>query len=487
VKRVVAVLALLGTACAEPPPEPPPEPELPPFELRAVVREKLEELAPLAQEKPFQPADDEHVQGLVGLVAGADPAMREVALEEAAGQVDGFAEALKVLARTEGAPDADRRAAIQLLGRMDRPHAAAALVEVVLHGDPAWVRAHAAWRLGETTQDWVVPELFLRLKYENDHDTVVWLAKTLAHFGNYSGMRALSVVANEASDVTLRASAAARMAEVVEASGFESVEELWSAWIAGADAEAFRPARSPRFDLEIWRRLERLSEFQLRGVDDSRYVFEGLGFHTAELLAEALHDEDVYVRVHCAQGLQRMGPRGAPAGPTLIEALGETELAPHAATALGAIGFEPAVPVLAQCLEMRSRPDLRLAAARALRGFSGDAAVEPLRQLLAADQSEELRQAAAESLAHLGHGGEVAALLCDFIVSPKVEPVSSEHALRAWIAGEAEVGKARADELLAEWDALVIPNDAIIPAEEKLASREARRRLVLDALPELTP
>ena len=65
--------------------------------------------------------------------------------------------------------------------------------------------------------------------------------------------------------------------------------------------------------------------------------------------------------------------------------------------------------------------------------------------------------------------------------------MTSENALRAWLAARAEGGNARAGELLERWDALVIPNDAIIPAEEKLASREERRALVLEAMPEITP
>jgi len=484
VRRSALPLALLAAVAGCGGDDRAPEPrsfELPPFELSPVVATALAELeSVLAPGEPPAEAESEHVRGLTSMVAGTDAGMRAVALEEAAGNGDAFVPELVRLASSAGLRDGERQAAIELLGRLDTWRAAEALAVMLETAAEPWVRAHAAWRLGTTTQDWIVPRLLLRLKYETDHDTVIWLTHTLARFGNYQGLLALNVVATQSSDDNLRASALARMGEVVAGSGFDSVQSLWEAWSNEARDAVFRPERSLRFDLQIWRRIERLREFQLRGVDDSRYVFQGLGPHTAGLLARALHDENVYVRVHCTQGLARMGPRGTPGGPALVEALGEPELGPHAAAALRAIRYLPAVQVLVGCLDPDAPPDLRLASARALGGFGPETAetsAPALFALLLENESPELHQAAAESLAYLGHGDEVASRLASFLTSTNVEPVTSEQALRHWLALRAEADE-QAATALAEWDALLIPNDRIVPADEKRASRSARRTLV---------
>jgi hypothetical protein len=77
---------------------------------------------------------------------------------------------------------------------------------------------------------------------------------------------------------------------------------------------------SLRLRLDTWRWISQLSgeHFQLRGVDDARIVLSQLGSWATGPLTEALHDADVYVRVHVAQCIERMGPRGLAAGPELL-------------------------------------------------------------------------------------------------------------------------------------------------------------------------
>ena len=82
------------------------------------------------------------------------------------------------------------------------------------------------------------------------------------------------------------------------------------AW-RGARPLHARAGPAPR---ELWRLVSDLSgeHFQLRGVDDARFILSRLGPWSAAEFAAALEDDDPYVRLHVAQVLERMGPVAAP-------------------------------------------------------------------------------------------------------------------------------------------------------------------------------
>jgi HEAT repeat protein len=489
---VLAALLLAG-ACGggeEPAERPAPAP----FELRDVVRAAVQALEREHPEPPLpEPAEEERVRGLVTLAA--DPAggsMRAIALEEAAGLGDACLPTLSTVVLDAQASGAERQAAVELLGALATARAAEVLLGLVETAEEPWLRAHAAWRLGDAGEDWVVPRLVLRLKYEDDHDTVIWLARSLAALGNFCGAGVLHVVATTSSDETLRASAAARLQEIGTTAGFPDGYALWKAWDAGEDAEPFRYPHSVRHDLEVWRLIERFFDFQLRGVDDARYVLQRLDARAAELMGEALHDASVYVRVHVAQSLQRMGRRGRPAGPVLLAGLADPALAPNAAEALGSLAFAPAEAALRERLGPGTAPELRLSCARGLGGFGEDPGVSAdtvarLREVLdRPDEPVELRQAAGDGLAALGRGRAVARVLATFLVSTEVEPASSERALAGWLASEAaEAPEGPAAAALARWNELALPTDRIVATEEKRAARAARREVVEDLLDQL--
>lgn len=507
--RLLALVALgSGAACSEPAGSGgAPAPPAAPFELRAVVGPALAaleaELAAPAEAEPAVPAEAgelrERVAGLAALIGGGDdPSLRALALDEAAGLGDAavgpLLEHLETAAGSAEAaplpPDAERAAVLEMLARIDTPRSVLALLGVLEAGAPPWVRTHAAWRLSSTSHDFAVPRLLLRLKYETDHDCVIWIASALAHFHNYSGLGVLGTVARTSTSEELRASALARTAEIAAGAGFADAEQLWQAW-RGGDPERRLPAWTPsaRYRLEVWRLVASLGDYQLRGVDDARYVLEALDAHAAEILAQALHDASVYVRVHAAQSLQRMGPRAAVAGPELVAGLADRELAPHAASALGASAYAPGEGELLRRLAPETDPELFLAAARALGGFPGGApqAEQALGALYAdAAQPEEVRQAAAESL--LGRDAatpELVLALCDWLVAEGVDAATSERALRAWLARRAAAGNARAAEVLEAWDGAAGPAQEIPTAEARSALLATRARLVREALPEL--
>ena len=456
-----------------------------PFELYPVVVPQLRAAEARIAEAaaaagPAAEVDPDQIHGLTTMVGNADESMRAIAIEEIQQLGPGCVPVLAALVRDESASDAERAAAIELLGALDCEAGAEVLLEQVESGKPAWTRAHAAWRLSASSQDWIVPRLVLRLKYEKDHDTVIWIASAAARFDNFSGLMALDVVATRSPEEELRASAAARMALIAQEAGFEDVATLWSAWFGGEDVQRFHPPRSERFDLEIWRWIARFEEFQLRGVDDGRYVLERMGPRAAELLAESLHDDNVYVRVHAAQSLERIGPRAVTAGETLVAALADEILAANAASALGSLRYAPAEAELAQLTTLKDL-ELSLAATRALGGF-GEDADETTRTALEAAftyglESEE-RQAAAESLVYIGAGDEVLPALCEFLTSAQVEPETSARAIRHWLGKQAEAGSDEARQAAEEWDALAFPSEAIVPVEEIRAARAARREIV---------
>lgn len=425
--------------------------------------------------------DPERIRGLISIALSSDRGMRLAGREEAAGLGDGAIDELEAILADSTVAAAEREVAIEFLGLLASPRSAESLLTLLESSDEPWQRAHAAWRLASSDQDWVVPRMLLRLKYETDFDTVIWLAKTLAHYGNDAGLGALSVIAAEAPNDTLRASALARREEIARAAGASSADELQRAWNA-AEPPAFpQPDRSARFDREVLRWIDRFREFQLRGVDDARFLLERMGTRAAELLGLALSDSNLYIRLHAAQSLKRMGRRGEAAGPALLERLDDPEIAPMAAEALGAVGYAPAQPRLAQ---LAGGPpgvalDLRLAALRGLGGFAdreataGDAsALTALRAALDPSGPLEIQQAAAESLARRGHAEEVLRRLADFLVEPGLDPGTTERVLRTWIVESGET------ELLTRWDEAGIEPGTIVSEEERMASRRARKALI---------
>lgn len=472
---VLGALALGGCGGSG---EDPPAPEPPPregFELRPVAATAIAELEGVLHDPPpsLPPTDREEVLGLVTFVAGSTGAMRDAGVDDLRALGDAALPHLRAIADDEDLDGPVRVAAVRGLAALDTELAGAELASIVRDSRLVWQRANAAYFLRETSRDEVVPELILRLKYEKDHGTVVWIAATLARFGNYAGLDGLFAVAN-GPDGEASAAAEAELARLADEAGLSDAAELDAAWREGGELP--RHEHSPHLKLALWKWIARLAEFQLRGVDDTRFLFERMGAQAAELLAQALHDENVYVRVHAAQCLQRMGPRGRGAGPELLAGLNEPELGPHAAVALGRVQYAEAAEALAERLRPPTPLNLRLACARAL-GFLGEpSAVEPLTELFE-DELVDLRQAAAESLLSVrGERADVERAL-EFLLDPRVDPGSTERALRTWLASADDRTPA-----LDAWDALTPLPQTILTPEESRNLRSRRAAVVRESL-----
>jgi len=475
VKRAVAAsLALaLVVACHE---EAAPVQPAARFELRAVVQPALaaaEARAPRTAPASAEPSPDtrEAAEAVLGALESPDARLRGLALEDAHALGDaGVPVFAAVLADTAATP-ARRTGAAQALGKIATSSAVDALATCLEKEREPWLRAQCAWQLGEAGRDEIVPRLVLRLKYETDSATVVWLADALARHQNLSGLDGLRVVSSSREDPA-RGEAADRLATIAADRGFEDGERLYAAWW-NDDPALKQPEPSDALRREGWFLVERLSEPDLRKVDDARFVLARLDRWIVELLAETLHDEGVYARVHAAQVLERRGPRARAAGSVLLAALADPRLAPGAASALGAIGDASAASALEEILVRSRDVELRVASTRALGNLRAPSSTAVLRAALDAREPIDLRQAAAGALVAAGQGDEVAPFLLECLTATAADAGAAEQALGHWIQARAQLDDASRDRH-ARWVELEpVPNS--VPTAEDVARRRSTR------------
>jgi hypothetical protein len=453
---------------------------------RAVVKQALAGLVVPDEAVPPAPEDaDARVDGLLETLCSGENALREIAREEL-GQLGASIVPHLAARMTDKSRAQDQRvAASAALGQIGAGGCVAAadalLVELessrtaVASERETWLYAQCAWQLGKVAQWWVVPRLLLCLKYEIDRETVVWMADSLARYGLLSGLDALFVIVREGPDAP-RQLAEGVLQQLAERTGSRDWNELARAWSAGEPWKGGPvPAIDARYEREVWRTIASLAEWQLRGVDDARYVLCRLRAEDAEKLAAALADENLYVRQHAAQCLERMGPRGRAGGAALIERLDDPQVGPQAAAALGALRFAPAAEALRERIQPGRALDLRVAAARALGQIAPPDLESALRPLCAPDQVADLRCAAAAGLVTAAPADAPPSALATelrqlaaWLVSVEIDPRVAEDALGAWLARRAAAGDAAATGALEAW--LAVP---AAPEGERLAARSA--------------
>ncbi|QDU67895.1 HEAT repeat domain-containing protein [Engelhardtia mirabilis] len=441
---------------------PPPDPAPP--ALEPVVANNMAKYGALLEAPPVLPETEaelaKQTESLVGYVAySSNQRTRALGLEELAGLGPDSAAALRDLALDGELPEVERATAIEGLKALGGQVAVVALIELMETGKPAWVRARCAWYLGQLKQDRAIPMLLKCLKYEKDEETAVWIAWALGQMGNLAGVEALLVVRNREGASALWPTIDGHLAELSKrfSTDVAGLRALWS----GPPVYDITFERSDAWHYEVWHWIDRLDEFQLRGVDDARYIFSQLGPAAVPLLAQALHDESRYRRMNSAQGLERMGARAQGAVPALIDALNQPDLSTQAAQSLGAIGGEGALEALVDRLKPHRDAAMRVAAAWALGELGDAAAVEPLRQFGLDAGIAELSQAAAESIAFLGGGESVLEALFAMRTDPTLESARTERALLTWLRHRAAGGDALAGSLVARFDAGDAPWDEV--------------------------
>ena len=446
--------------------------------------------------EPLDPEMIEFRDGLVGMVV-SDGRYLETATGDVVAASAELAPALAAGLREADRPADELKVLVQFARSAPQPDTAAALVELAAGHDDATVRAFASWALvpaaGLEESGAAVPALLRRLKYEKDTTALLWAARALAAYGNLSGLRTLSNIASagvEASDAANQ-----QLYEVVRLSlerdevTAEDADRLMADWEAGRRTRLSAAPEALR--AEVWRLVSDLSgeHFQLRGVDDARFILSRLGPWAAAELGAALEDDDEYVRLHVAQVLERMGPRGEGAAPSLELALHDSSdgVAGAAAEALASVAPSTAGAPLAARLAEAPPHEVRVALIRGL----GRTQAAPVELLLAAFEEEgapaDLRLAAAEGLMSAQEAQACLPWLASAMTRRFGDPAGAEALVGRWLAGvdgqDPDLGHWAL--LRPLWEDLG-PRQAIIHTAEQARERRAgRAQLLLDHLRDL--
>lgn len=473
----LCLLANLFAACAEPAP-----PLAPAYVLSPVLVEQRAALAgSLDLGSLPEAADLEQLRGLVYTRAKGDARFRDLPLEDIANLGASAIAPLATILLDDTVDAAERVAAAELLGHLDLPLAAERLLERIENSTQPWMRSWCAYHLAQTSQDHVLPRLLLRLKYEKDHEAYCWIAVALANLNNLTGLEGLIDLANR-SGTPAQASAQRELQALSERLQLEPAQVL-SQWHS---LEATRlPQHTPSDALRarIWEWVSQLSgeHFQLRGVDDALYILERLGPWAALEISAALGDEDIYVRLHVAQALERMGSRASQAGPALLRALQEPRLAPAAAEALGRVGVPEAKTALLELLQSTQDYELQVAIARALGRLGLAGTTQPLIELFDASiqaGQDDLRLTCAAALVLLGQGDRVAPYLLDILQAGGPPSAAAATALETWLVQGAAESRTGFTNALATWRSQD-PPPGTIPSSAKAAARRAKRAALL--------
>lgn len=385
----MVLLAVLGASCGGDDPRPQHGPKLPPLQLRPLFAE-LNTLA--AQHTP--PAEGEQQE------------LREL------GDI-----ALQLVA-------ADPRTASRAeRGLLEHAHAWWVLEPALAHEQVA-VRRRAAWLCGQSAQTVLQLPLLLRLKYELDAETVVWVADALQRLGNDTGLAWLDAAigseataqqAGQLAIEALRARGVPLSAEPTWAHIQQHLRERVAAWrTTGTPSlpEVQRPEQE-QLEARLATQLATTQSTLLRPIDDARFVLTRAGRLPLPLLQRALGASEPYLRTMALQVLAEIGAAAAPAGSAVMPLLADPLTSAYAVRALGELGAADAVPYLRPMLGDRD-VDLRNEATQALGLLRDQASATALRERLR-DTSEALdvRVGAAFALRCLGDDAEAEAFLAE--------------------------------------------------------------------------
>ncbi len=455
------------------------------YELRAVVAPAIEALTEQIDgaTSPSEPgdgpgADEAPLEEILGPLRSGNPDLRALAVEDARKLSASTVLRLAPILSDASESAECRSAVVEILAERGTPEAFEALCAVLETASESWLRARCAYRLGRAGHDALLPRLLLRLKYEKDHETAFWLADACSRFDHLAGLGALFVVWSESEDEGLRVRVAQRTNELASAHHVAGGNELLARWKAGtleAPGPAFEPSR--RLRLEAWRRIRDLGAWDLRTVDDARFVLTRFEAWIVPLLAETLHEAEVHVRIHAAQCLERMGPRAGGALDALVDGLNEPRVAPVAASALGSLGNPSAAVAIEQRLDASGDLELRVACTSALTALAQRTSLPALRRAFDAGQAFDLRQAAADGLARIDHDRGAIGFLVACLTDASADASAAESALGAWLAERAE-HEALAASVLERWRALE-PAPGSIPSAEELERRRAARAAIV--------
>ncbi|MEQ8765361.1 MAG: HEAT repeat domain-containing protein [Planctomycetota bacterium] len=353
-----------------------------------------------------------------------EPALEEMAADGAAARNALCREIDTTLDASEDDPHRRYRM-LMALARVNGPEAAPTLVRLLR--DPLQETSTlAAELLGECDAPWVTPRLLKSFgKWENNRDilTRVMAIEALTKYRIYSGLPQLVALlaentAQEVPDTERNWKRTTRMAFIKdevrrilreisgESYGFDSGQGeavmreavgKWQDWWRAHEHEYLLGERTPHDaeDAGLREQIQKLIDigfpaFQLRNVDNARWLLEHLGPIAVPQLMAALDRPELRVRVHAAEVLGRIGDERARAAfAARIPREPEASARAQMIEALGDIGNEEDAPTLTKILESESEDtSVRVAAALALGNIGGDAAMTAL-DLAAGSSSDD--------------------------------------------------------------------------------------------------
>ena len=377
--RLVVLAVLAAAACTK---QAPPEPQAP------------------ALPNPAAPTLVPHEKALEALaVEGPQP--------PASTQLDQLVE-MCTLAFAENPPDR-RLAGRSAAALRDDANARWALEEAIRHDDPA-IRRGALGMLTELGLQASLPPLLMRLKYELEPTTRLQVLRALALHGNGAG---LAEVVASFSRVDIAPHAGAIAIEILGLAGRQlgdspSWEQLGTALTELADTWAKtgtvpslpQPKPEPALlQARLARHLTALTGFQLRPVDDARFVVGRSGTLGLALLRPGLSAAEPSLRSHALEIARALGEVATPVADAVTALLGDPLTRAEAARTLGRMRVAAAAPVLRAWLR-HPQLEVRCAAAGALGLVDDVESLPALRALLDdATQSMDLRVQAAFSVA----------------------------------------------------------------------------------------
>ncbi|MFH0947178.1 MAG: HEAT repeat domain-containing protein [Planctomycetota bacterium] len=352
-------------------------------------------------------------------------------------------------------PEETRRNLVLALTALGDPAGAGALCSV-LRDSSGQVALLAARGLGRLRVPWTIPRL---IKVVGRYDVSEWLivrveaAASLIRFGNFSGVpfllkvlkehtaleenadrewgrririvfekeaacRALGALIGDDFGYSPNASYPAQERAILRMEGWwnEHRQRLW--------------AEQPTFeDKELLTRvdwlIDGLAVFQIRTVDNARFILTSLGPPALPAIAARLTDPGFYVRLHLLEALEGMGPllrhRAGEVRDQLQPLLRDKDpaLRTQAVRTLGRIG-EPALYEVLTPLLSDEDMSVRIATISAL-GWCGNmkasSALEPIAR---APEASDERASAREALIRLGQEKYLEQLLGD-LLDPALE------------------------------------------------------------------
>lgn len=379
-----------------------------------------------ASEDPAGPRLTPQMATLERIAAQAPPALSDAESAE-----------LRELIESAYSDGADEDIASRAARRLENDARAPLALEAALSHDDAAIRTRCAYALATLGSESSVPALLLRLRVEQDRSAKLWMAGAILKLGIHCPP-ALDAVAANFEDPALSGDASMILNDVLAAAGstlppqagwddaraaFAKLRDFWvkEGYPLGSVPPAFeRPEDlEPRLRAALAADLVQLSEFQLRPVDEARFVLKNLGVLALPLLHLALTASESYVRAHAVEIVRDIGPAAKSLEPAIVALLEDPLTRLTAIQAVGLIGARGASDRLRAFV---SGDDLELAcaSASALGEIGDESSRDALRRMMNDESAAmDLRVYAAYGLARLDRsvdgGGEGAAFLRDAV------------------------------------------------------------------------